>query len=104
METLLTHESADVRYRWVFDDDYDPSGSWGLDEPEQSEVVADETAKLNSGELIAVGCIAERRCPCCGAWNVTDSLWGIVVSSLDDPYVGEVEQDMDTRPTTRSGH
>lgn len=73
-----------VRVRYVYDQDYDPAESWGLPEPEQSQVVAEERAKLEAGELVALGCLVERRCGCCGQWDSVDSLWGIVVTHDDD--------------------
>lgn len=68
----------DIRYRIVFDEDYEPSGDEGIEE--------EETKKLAAGEWGAYGVIAETRCPCCKWGDKVASLWGIVVDA--GPWVG----------------
>ena len=97
IETSTNPERPDVRYRWVYDERYvvEPAG----DDPESLQWFEHDKAKMASGEWIAMGCIAERRCPCCGQWVTTDSLWGIVAEGVDD--VRDVEDDLSTDlPTT----
>lgn len=76
---------ANVRVRIVPDEDYDPSDQ---DRP------ADETAETvwlsGTGELCAVGAIAERQCPRCGGWNRTGSLWGIEILTGEGFGPGDV--------------
>jgi hypothetical protein len=71
---------ATMRVRIVPDPYHDPSD---VDRP------ADETAErvrlFATGELSAVGAIAERECPACGIWQQLDSLWGIEIGA-DEPY------------------
>lgn len=102
---VITPGPEGVRYRWTWDDEYDPEGSWGRDADEETAAaVADERGMLDSGDYVALGCIAERRCSCCGSWIETDSLWGIVVPGVDDPYCRQVEAEMDTSFAGHDAH
>jgi hypothetical protein len=73
-----------IRFRWVYDDDLDLS--WDED--------GSIREGLESGRLEAFGCILEQRCKACGEWEHVDSLFGIIVASLNDPYVRCVQADM----------
>jgi hypothetical protein len=69
-----------VRVQWVMDEDYQTDGSYALDtEEETQEAEAWESGKLESGDLVALGAIVEKRCPHCESWREIDSLWGIVI-------------------------
>lgn len=93
--------TTEVRFRWVLDDDYETRGSYGYDTPEETKAAEDEElAKLDSGEYVAEGCIAELISTCaeCGEEKVIGeaSLWGIVhgFTPDDDAYRQTVEADL----------
>lgn len=74
-----------VRVRIVPDDPYDPSDlDWPADE------VAEHVWLFGTGELCAVGAIAEWQCPGCGEWNPAGSLWGIEIRAADRYGPGDV--------------
>ena len=56
----------------VFDDDYTPDGD--------DEIIAEETAKIASGEWAPYGLILQQKCDL-GEWHATDSIWGCVVAT-----------------------
>lgn len=97
-----------IRFEWLPDDEYSSEDMWGLDDPaEQAQVVAEERAKLESGEWVVEGCIAyvptyPKTCPHCGGvlgdsgvmdWDSAASLWGIVHEPGDE-YTREVEREL----------
>lgn len=87
-----------VRFRWITDELYETRGSYGLDTEEETKAAEDEEIdKLNSGEYVAQGCIAElvSTCECCGQEKVEAeaSLWGIVHDGSPG-YMREVEADL----------
>lgn len=73
-----------LRVRWVYDDEYETVGSYGLEtEEETAKAETWELERLDDGRLVALGAIVERRCGECGRWHDTDSLWGIVIEGHD---------------------
>lgn len=98
-----------IRFEWVADDDYRPEHSG--DPVDGDKWLAEETAKLASGEWEALGCIAfvpadPAKCPQCnqeieatpeddGYWHSHGSLWGIVIDASDRyDYKREVEREL----------
>lgn len=79
-----TTKSSDTqRVRWVVDTDHVPE--YGLDTEEETQKAIDEEyAALYSGDLIALGAIAETKCKSCDQWHEVDSLWGIVTEPDTD--------------------
>lgn len=88
MHTVQTvNTGPSTRTRLVVDEDYQTVGSYGFDTPEETEAAEQEEIKaLNNGDLVVLGAITEKLCPACGAWEVVDSLWGIVVDNSDAGY------------------
>lgn len=85
-----THEThpdrlrPDQRIRLVYDEHYETRGSYGYDTEEETKAAEDsEIERLESGEWAVYGRIEETRCPACGGWGTTDSLWGIVVENTE---------------------
>jgi hypothetical protein len=71
-----------VTAHWVHDEDYHPE--FALDTPEETEAAEKhEQEMLDSGDYLALGCVIETACECCGGTVLHDSLWGIVVNSSD---------------------
>lgn len=83
MTTFTLREmSPGVRCRWVYDENHETRGSFAYDtDVETRAAEEDELAKLESGDLVALGCIVETQCPSCGEWKAGDSLWGIVIGT-----------------------
>lgn len=77
-------QDGEIRFRWESDQDFEVDGFYGYDEPDQTRATDELRAKINSGEWLAEGCIAEvpNKCQHCGhdldGWSVAASLWGIV--------------------------
>jgi hypothetical protein len=93
-EMELRQAEADdrIRFEVVPDHDYQPDGDYDVEL---------ERRKLEAGEWVALGVVAEtpRACPHCGEtigdeWDTAASLWGIVVESETDPYVREVMREL----------
>lgn len=75
-----------TRVRWVADEHYE-IGAYTLSTDTDTAVRDAELAEveaLERGDLVAVGCIMETRCPHCEEWRVVDSLWGIVIEPGED--------------------
>lgn len=98
-----TYGPAELRIRWVEDDEpYDP-GDLDHCEDHLYATPGCATCERYSAEIVrqvgtwgVFGCIVETRaptCACCGrtAWEVAESLWGIVG---DDAYHREIERDL----------
>ena len=84
-EYKRTHETENSRVRWVHDEDYQTTGSYGFETEDLNKAAeADEIADIEAGNLVVLGAIVETRCEHCEAWSQTDSLWGIVVSVDED--------------------
>jgi len=88
MTAFETMRFGDVRLRWVWDDDYQTRGSYGLDTEEETRKAEDwELERLADGRLIPLGCIVDRvvdcDCPDCDGWHETDSCFGIVIEPDD---------------------
>lgn len=84
-----------VRCHWVFDTDYQTEGSYGLaTEAETAEAEAEERAKLDSGEWLALGCVVAHQCEKCGEWFEGDSCWGIVIEPKDETLDGMARYQM----------
>lgn len=73
----------------VHDEDHETDGSYALgSDEEDARAGAEERAKLESGEWVALGMIAMQRCGDCGEARESDKpadLWGIVVTSGEVP-------------------
>jgi len=83
MEYLSYFEDG-VRVLWVYDDSYETRGSYALETDEETRKAEDEEIeKLESGELVALGCIIQRRGKL-DKWDNIDSLWGIVIEGGED--------------------
>ena len=78
MNPWHTIETTDVddthRLLWVLDEDFDPDGFYGYDDPEQTEATRELIDNLNSGFWAPMGLVLETKCPTCGHWKTTDSL------------------------------
>lgn len=97
MNAVYSWQVGPKRYQLMDDDDYRSEGAWALaTEEETAAAVAEEQAKLNSGEWIAVGCIvtepcpAPEHCPCCAQTHETDSLWGIVIENSVEAWEEQI--------------
>lgn len=92
MSGLNTYHEFDHEgrhYRLVYDDDYQPESSG---DPEFGEKdLKEEIEKLESGDLVVLGCIVTEPCPgeehtgthckACSGTVTVDSIWGIVVEN-----------------------
>lgn len=89
----IAESQGRIRFKWEDDDDYRPEDSWGLDEPEQTQVVNEERRKLESGEWVVLGCIAEtppvdlfgifQPDDDIAPWKHAASVWGVVLDAAD---------------------
>lgn len=88
MQTYSEFDHDGKHYRLVYDEIHETRGSYAYDTEEETKAAEDEElAGLESGRLVALGCIVTEPCPGahhCGACSGTvevDSLWGIVVEN-----------------------
>lgn len=97
MQTFaITHETADRRVRWVYDEYYQSEGSYAYDtEEETAAAVAEEQEALNTGRYVALGAIVETKCGACGQWEEHDSLWGIVIEPDEKELVAFADHSLD---------
>jgi hypothetical protein len=72
-------------YTLIDDEGYQTRGSYAYDTPEETKKAEDdEIAALDSGELVALGCIVTEpcegpHCKACSGVVEVESLWGIVI-------------------------
>ena len=94
--THATHPDripANERIRLVYDGTYESHGSFAYDtEAETRAAEEHEAGKLARSEWVALGRIHERVCPSCKQYEITDSLWGIVV---ENSRAGDIEAAFD---------
>ncbi len=105
MTDFIVRKMTDrVRCRWIYDEDYQTVGSYGLDSEEETKAAEDhEIAKLGSEEWLALGCIVEHLCPTCGGWTQGDSLWGIVIKPEMEAIDTFARDSLDLRETDHQG-
>lgn len=83
MTNSTTH--TPFRVRIVADFDYDPSD---LDWP--AEEITQHLRRFDSGELSAVGAVAEHQCASCGTWPPVRELVGIEIDTAEPFGPGDV--------------
>jgi len=83
-DVFLSYFEYGCKVVWVYDCDYRTRGSYFLDtEEETREAEAEEIAKLESGELVALGCMVLKQRKL-DEWETIDSLWGIVTDGSEE--------------------
>jgi hypothetical protein len=76
---LAVRQRDDIRFRW---------------EPDECPDLSWMSARELEREHYVEGCIMERKCSTCGAWESVDSLWGI--TDADDTYRRIIEAQLAT--------